>query len=164
MNKIVISGGCFWGMQELLRPFPGVTATRVGYTGGHLPDPTYDDTHDSKSGHAEAIEITYDPAKTKLQNILAYFFQIHDPSTLNRQGNDKGTQYRSAIFYNNEDEKKIAQEVIDAVNHSGKWPGKVATTLEPASIFYDAEAYHQDYLQKNPSGYTCHWVRPDWKI
>jgi peptide-methionine (S)-S-oxide reductase len=164
MSKIVLAGGCFWGMEELFRKLPGITGTRVGYTGGHLPNPKYDDTHDSKSGHAEAVEINYDPEKTSLKIILEFFFRIHDPSTPNRQGNDKGTQYRSAIFYAGEEEKKIAQDVIDAVNKSGKWPGKVATTLEPAAIFYEGEDYHQDYLQKHPNGYTCHWIRPDWVL
>jgi len=164
MSKIVLAGGCFWGMEELFRKLPGITGTRVGYTGGHLPNPKYDDTHDSKSGHAEAVEINYDPEKTSLKTILEFFFRIHDPSTPNRQGNDKGTQYRSAIFYADEEEKKIAQDVIDAVNKSGKWPGKVATTLEPAAIFYEGEDYHQDYLQKHPNGYTCHWIRPDWVL
>ena len=164
MNKAIIAGGCFWGMEELFRQLPGVTDTRVGYTGGHLPNPRYDDTHDSKSGHAEAIEVTFDPARTGFRQILQFFFQIHDPTTLNRQGNDRGTQYRSAIFYLDDDQKQAAQEIIDAIDASGKWPGKVATTLEPAAIFYDAEAYHQDYLQTNPGGYTCHWVRPNWKL
>jgi peptide-methionine (S)-S-oxide reductase len=164
MSSIVLAGGCFWGMEELLRNLPGVTGTRVGYTGGHLPNPTYDDTHDSKSGHAEAVEITFDPAKTTLENILQFFFQIHDPSTLNQQGNDRGTQYRSAIFYSDEAQKHTAENVIAAVNASGKWPGKVATRLEPAGIFYQGEEYHQDYLQKHPNGYTCHWIRPSWVI
>jgi peptide-methionine (S)-S-oxide reductase len=163
-SKIVLAGGCFWGMEELLRKVPGVTHTRVGYTGGHLKNPTYHDTHDSKSGHAEAVEITYDDAKLNLRRLLEFFFQIHDPSTLNRQGNDRGTQYRSAIFYENADQKRIAEEVIAAVDASGKWPGKVATTLEPASLFYEGEDYHQDYLQKNPDGYTCHFIRPNWTL
>lgn len=162
MEKIVLAGGCFWGMEELFRRLPGVTGTRVGYTGGHLPNPTYDDTHDSKSGHAEALEISYDPARISLRKLLEFFFQIHDPSTLNRQGNDRGTQYRSAIFYADEAQKKLAQQVIEEVDASKKWPGPVVTTLEPANIFYLAEDYHQDYLQKNPGGYTCHWPRPDW--
>ena len=164
MNKITLGGGCFWGMEELFRTFPGVTRTRVGYTGGHLVNPRYDDTHDSKSGHAEAIEITFDPQRTNLKKILRFFFQIHDPSTPNKQGNDRGTQYRSAIFYGDDEQKQIAQEVIAAVNASGKWPAKVATTLEPAGVFYQGEEYHQDYLQKNPGGYTCHWVRPNWVL
>ncbi len=163
-DKIVLAGGCFWGMQELFRTLPGVVSTRVGYTGGHLANPKYGDTHDSKSGHAEAIEITYNPYETNLKNILIFFFQIHDPTTLNRQGNDKGTQYRSAIFYESAAQKALAEEVIDAVNASGKWPGPVATTLEPAAIFYDGEEEHQDYLQKNPGGYTCHWIRPNWVL
>ena len=164
MSQIVLAGGCFWGMEELFRTLPGVTYTRVGYTGGHLKNPTYHDTHDSKSGHAEALEITFDSTKTNLKRVLQFFFQIHDPTTLNRQGNDRGTQYRSAIFYENEEQKKAAEEVIAAVNASGKWPGRVATTLEPAGVFYVGEEYHQDYLQKNPDGYTCHFIRPNWKL
>lgn len=164
MEKAVIAGGCFWGMQDLFRNRPGVVATRVGYTGGHLKNPTYHDTHDSKSGHAEAIEITYDPAVTSYRALLEFFFQVHDPTTKDRQGNDRGTQYRSAIFYASDAEKQTAQEVIAAVNASGKWPGPVMTTLEPAAIWYDAEPEHQDYLLRNPGGYTCHWVRPNWKI
>lgn len=151
-------------MEELLRKLPGVSRTRVGYTGGHLINPKYDDTHDSRSGHAEAVEVAYDPEKISLKKILEFFFRIHDPSTLNRQGNDRGTQYRSAIFYGDDEEKEIAKEVIAAVDASGKWPGKVATTLEPAAIFYEGEEYHQDYLQKHPGGYSCHWVRPDWVL
>lgn len=151
-------------MEELIRSQPGVVDTRVGYTGGHLENPKYDDTHDSKSGHAEAVEITYDPSETSLRELLYFFFQIHDPTTLNRQGNDRGTQYRSAIFYADEEEKSIAEQVISEVDASGKWPGKVATTLEPLGVFYEGEDYHQDYLQKHPNGYTCHWVRPDWKL
>lgn len=149
-------------MEDLLRKVPGVVATRVGYTGGHLVNPRYEDTHDSASGHAEAVEITYDPAKLSLKRLLEFFFQIHDPTTLNRQGNDRGTQYRSAIFYASEEEKKVAEEVIAAVDASGKWPGRVATTLEPAAVFYVGEDYHQNYLQKHPDGYTCHFIRPDW--
>jgi len=164
MRKLVVAGGCFWGMEELIRHFPGVVKTRVGYTGGHLIDPRYEDTHDSKSGHAEAVEITYDPLKTDLTKLLEFFFQIHDPTTLNRQGNDKGTQYRSAIFYADEEEKHTAMAVIAAIKESGKWPGAITTTLEPLGIFYEAEPYHQNYLQKNPGGYTCHWVRPDWVL
>ncbi len=164
MRKIILAGGCFWGMEELLRKLPGVSRTRVGYTGGHLINPKYDDTHDSRSGHAEAVEVASDPEKISLKKILEFFFRIHDPSTLNRQGNDRGTQYRSAIFYGDDEEKEIAKEVIAAVDASGKWPGKVATTLEPAAIFYEGEEYHQDYLQKHPGGYSCHWVRPDWVL
>lgn len=164
MSKAIIAGGCFWGMQELFRALPGVTDSRVGYTGGHLVNPKYDDTHDSKSGHAEALEITFDPQKTSYRKIFEFFFQIHDPTTPDRQGNDRGTQYRSAIFYADEEQKQIAREIITAVDKSGRWPGPVATTLEPEAVFYLAEPEHQDYLQRHPGGYTCHWVRPDWRI
>ncbi len=164
MEKIILAGGCFWGMQDLFRTQPGVVASRVGYTGGHLANPRYDDTHDSKSGHAEAIAITYDPAVTSYRKLLEYFFQVHDPTTKDRQGNDRGTQYRSAIFYATLEQKQIAEDVIAAVNASGKWPGPVATTLEPEATWYDAEPEHQDYLLRNPGGYTCHWVRPNWVI
>lgn len=164
MEKAILAGGCFWGMQDLFRALSGVVGTRVGYTGGHLENPTYEDTHDSKSGHAEAIEVTFDPAQISFRQILDYFFQVHDPTTLNRQGNDRGTQYRSAIFYMNDVQKKTAEDLITVINKSGKWPGVITTELAPAAIFYDAEDYHQDYLQKNPGGYTCHWVRPDWII
>lgn len=164
MEKIILAGGCFWGMQDLFRTQPGVVASRVGYTGGHLANPRYDDTHDSKSGHAEAIAITYDPAVTSYRKLLEYFFQVHDPTTKDRQGNDRGTQYRSAIFYATPEQKQIAEDVIAAVNASGKWPGPVATTLEPEATWYDAEPEHQDYLLRNPGGYTCHWVRPNWVI
>ena len=164
MEKIVLAGGCFWGMQDLFRRQPGVVASRVGYTGGHLVNPTYHDTHDSKSGHAEAIAITYDPAVTSYRKLLEYFFQVHDPTTKDRQDNDRGTQYRSAIFYATPEQKQIAEDVIAAVNASGKWPGPVATTLEPEATWYDAEPEHQDYLLRNPGGYTCHWVRPNWVI
>lgn len=164
MEKLVIAGGCFWGTEELIRTLPGVVSTRVGYTGGHLVNPKYDDTHDSKSGHAEAVEIIYDASVLPTEKLLHFFFQIHDPTTPNRQGNDRGTQYRSAIFYANNEEKSIAEQVISEVDASGKWPGKVATTLEPLGVFYEGEDYHQDYLQKNPNGYTCHWIRPNWKV
>ncbi len=164
MEKITLAGGCFWGMQDLIRKQPGVMATRVGYTGGHLDNPTYHDTHDSKSGHAEAVEISFDPAQTSVRRLLEFFFQSHDPTTLNRQGNDRGTQYRSAIFYADDAQKKTAEEVIADINASGTWPGQVVTTLEPLGVFYNGEDYHQDYLEKNPGGYTCHWVRPDWVL
>ncbi len=164
MCKAILAGGCFWGMQELFRALPGVTASRVGYTGGHLLNPTYHDTHDSKSGHAEALELTFDPERISFRQLLEFFFQVHDPSTLNRQGNDRGTQYRSAIFYQDDEQKRTAEDVINMVNASGKWPGPVATTLEPAAVFYPAEQEHQDYLQRNPRGYTCHWVRPEWRV
>lgn len=164
VEKAILAGGCFWGMEELFRKLPGVVDTRAGYTGGHLNNPRYEDTHDSKSGHAEAIEVTFDPAKTTYRKLLEFFFRVHDPSTPDRQGNDRGTQYRSAIFYFDADQKKTAEDVIAAVNASGRWPGPVVTQLAPADVFWQAEDYHQDYLQKNPGGYTCHWVRPDWVL
>ena len=162
--KAILAGGCFWGMEELFRSFPGVTSTRVGYTGGHLANPRYEDTHHGLSGHAEAIEITFDPAVTSYADLLRFFLQIHDPTTPDRQGNDRGSQYRSAIFYLDDEQKRIAQEVIEAANASGKWPGRIVTQLAPASVFYPAEDYHQNYLQKNPRGYTCHWARPNWVV
>ena len=155
IKKIVLAGGCFWGMQELIRQQPGVASTRVGYTGGQVINPTYE----NHAGHAEAIEITYDTEKTSYKNLLDFFFRVHNPTTLNQQGNDRGPSYRSAIFYGNETEKKEAENFIDIVNKSGRWPDPVVTTLEPLGIFYQAEDYHQDYLQKNPGGYSCHFVR-----
>ncbi len=154
IKKIVLAGGCFWGMQELIRQQPGVIETQVGYTGGDVVSPTYE-RHD---GHAEAVEITYDAEKTSYKNLLDFFFQIHNPTTLNKQGNDIGTSYRSAIFYGNEDEKKEAEAFIKIVNDSKRWPDPVVTTLEPLGVFYRAEDYHQDYLQRNPEGYTCHAI------
>jgi peptide methionine sulfoxide reductase msrA/msrB len=154
-----LAGGCFWGMEDLLRKQPGVIRIEVGYTGGHLENPRYEDTHDSKSGHAEAVRIGFDPSKTSYEALLRFFFRIHDPTTLNRQGNDVGTQYRSAIFYANEAQRKIAERVKAEVNASGKWKRPVTTTLEPAGKWWPAEEYHQDYLVKNPGGYTCHYVR-----
>lgn len=153
-KKMVVAGGCFWGMQELIRQQPGVIATQVGYTGGNVVNPTYEH-HD---GHAEAVEIIYDTEKTSYKNLLDFFFQIHNPTTLNQQGNDRGTSYRSAIFYGNEEEKKQAEEFIKIVNDSHRWPDPVVTTLELLDVFYRAEEYHQDYLQKDPRGYTCHAV------
>jgi peptide-methionine (S)-S-oxide reductase len=153
-KKIVLAGGCFWGMQELIRKQPGVLNTRVGYTGGKSENPTYEN-HD---GHAEAVEIEYDENKTTYQKLLDFFFQIHNPTTLNRQGNDTGSSYRSAIFYADDAEKKIAQKMIEIVNKSKRWKDPVVTTLEPLEKFYIAEDYHQDYLQKYPNGYTCHAI------
>ncbi len=158
-NVATLAGGCFWGMQELIRAQPGVTTTRVGYTGGHLANPKYEDTHDSKSGHAEAIEIHFDPAKTSYEAILRFFFRIHDPTTLNRQGNDMGSQYRSAIFYHDEAQRLTAEKVKADVDASGKWPKKIVTEIVPAKTFFLAEENHQDYLQKHPNGYTCHYIR-----
>lgn len=154
IKKIVLAGGCFWGLQDLIRKQKGVIGTQVGYTGGVTENPTYE----NHKGHAEAVEIQYDSEKTTYKNLLDFFFQIHNPTTLNQQGNDVGTSYRSAIFYSNEDEKKEAENFIDIVNKSKRWDGPVVTTLEPFTKFYKAEEYHQDYLQKNPNGYTCHAV------
>ncbi len=152
-----ISGGCFWGVEELFREQPGVIDTEVGYTGGKNDNPDYH----NHPGHAEAIAITYDPSKTTYEAILDYFFRIHDPTTLNRQGNDVGTSYRSAIFYNDDAELKTAKEMIDKVNKSGMYKNPVVTSLEKFTKFYSAEDYHQDYLRKNPGGYTCHYLRTD---
>ncbi len=153
-RKILLAGGCFWGLQDLIRKQPGVTKTQVGYTGGNVKNPTYEN-HD---GHAEAVEIEYDTDKTSYKVLLDFFFQIHNPTTLNQQGNDVGTSYRSAIFYGNEEEKKEALNFIEIVNKSGRWKDPVVTTLESLDKFYPAENYHQDYLIKNPGGYTCHAI------
>ena len=156
----ILAGGCFWGMQDLIRKQPGVLRTRVGYTGGHVANATYR----NHGGHAEAIEIIFDPAKTSFRQILEFFFQIHDPTTLNRQGNDVGTSYRSAIFYTSEEQKRIAEDTIADVDASGLWPGKVVTEVVPAGDFWEAEPEHQDYLERYPGGYTCHFVRPGWRL
>lgn len=151
-KKAILAGGCFWGLEDLIREQAGVLAIEVGYTGGTNDNPTYE----HHPGHAEALEITYDPKQTSYKQLLDFFFQIHNPTTLNQQGNDKGTSYRSAIFYANDEEKAVAAEMINIVNDSGRWPDPVVTTLEPLTRFYPAEDYHQDYLVKNPGGYTCH--------
>ncbi len=156
----ILAGGCFWGMQDLFRRYPGVISTRVGYSGGDVPNATYR----NHGSHAEAIEIVFDPKKVSYQQILEFFFQIHDPTTLNRQGNDIGTSYRSAIFYSNPEQKKVAEETIAKVNASGQWPGKVVTQVAPAGPFWEAEPEHQDYLEHYPNGYTCHFIRPNWKL
>ncbi len=153
-KKAYIAGGCFWGLEELMRTQRGVVDIVAGYTGGSNDNPTYD----NHPGHAEALEVTYDPGQTDFWHILDFFFQIHNPTTLNRQGNDVGTSYRSAIFYQNEEEKKQAEDFIKVVDASGRWGAPVVTTLEPFKAFYEAEEYHQDYLQKNPGGYTCHAI------
>lgn len=155
----LLAGGCFWGVEELVRTQPGVISTQVGYTGGVVPNPTYEIVKRGTSGHAEAIEIQFDPQKTSYENILKYFFKIHDPTTVNQQGNDRGTQYRSAIFFLSPEQEKIAKKVKELVDVSGAWKKPVVTEIVAAGPFYSAEAYHQDYLQKNPGGYTCHWVR-----
>ena len=159
-ERAVLAGGCFWGMQDLLRRYPGAVSTRVGYTGGEVPNATYR----NHGNHAEAIEIVFDPHKISYRKLLEFFFQIHDPTTRNRQGNDMGPSYRSAIFYTNEEQKQTANETIADVNASGLWPSKVVTEVAPASDFWEAEPEHQDYLERYPNGYTCHYVRPDWKL
>jgi peptide-methionine (S)-S-oxide reductase len=156
----ILAGGCFWGVQELLRTYPGVMNTRVGYSGGDVPNATYR----NHGTHAEAVEIVFDPDKISYRKILEFFFQIHDPSTLNRQGNDRGASYRSAIFYTTPEQKQVAEDTIADVNASGIWPGKATTTVTPAGPFWQAEAEHQDYLQKYPNGYTCHFPRPNWVL
>jgi methionine-S-sulfoxide reductase len=156
----VLAGGCFWGMQDILRKIPGVLETQAGYTGGWLPNPRYDDTHDSRSGHAESVRVVFDPRLISYEDLLEkWFFRMHDPTTLNRQGNDVGTQYRSAIFYEDEAQRATAEAVKARVQASGKWKGKIVTEIVKASTWYPAEGYHQDYLQKNPGGYTCHFLR-----
>ena len=156
----VLAGGCFWGVEDILRNVPGVIDTDVGYTGGWLENPTYDDTHDSKSGHAESIRVTFDPSVLSYEELLEkWFFKLHDPTTRNRQGNDIGTQYRSAIFPQSDEQKATAERVIARVEKSGFWKRPITTTIEPASTWYSAEGYHQDYLKKHPGGYTCHFMR-----
>lgn len=160
IERSVLAGGCFWGMQDLIRKLPGVTATRVGYSGGDVQNATYRDHGD----HAEAIEITFDNSVISYRKILSYFFQIHDPTTPQRQGNDIGRSYRSAIFYVNEQQKSMALKTIDDVNASGLWPGKVVTEVEAVGDFWQAEPEHQDYLQRLPNGYTCHFPRKNWVL
>lgn len=159
-ERAVLAGGCFWGMQDLIRKQPGVISTRVGYTGGRVKNATYR----NHEGHAEAIEIIFDPAKTSFRTMLEFFFQIHDPTTLNRQGNDLGMSYRSAIFYTSDEQKRTAEDTIADVEASGLWPGRVVTELAAAGEFWEAEPEHQDYLERYPDGYTCHFIRPNWKL
>ena len=156
----ILAGGCFWGMQDLIRKRPGIISTRVGYSGGNVDHATYR----NHGTHAEAIEITFDPAQTSYRELLEFFFQIPDPTTLNRQGNDVGTSDRSAIFYLDDEQRRIAEDTIADVEASGLWPGKVVTEVAPAGPFWEAEPEHQDYLQRYPSGYTCHYIRPGWKL
>jgi peptide-methionine (S)-S-oxide reductase len=159
-ERAIFAGGCFWGMQDLFRRYPGVITTRVGYTGGDVPNATY-----RRHGtHAEAIEILFDPQTISYRRLLEFFFQIHDPTTLNRQGNDMGASYRSAIFYTSDEQKRIADETIADADGSGLWPRKVVTEVAPASPFWEAEPEHQDYLERYPNGYTCHFIRPNWKL
>jgi peptide-methionine (S)-S-oxide reductase len=156
----ILAGGCFWGMQDLIRKVPGVLATRVGYTGGDNENATYR----NHRGHAEAVEISFDPERLAYRDLLEFFFQVHDPTTKNRQGNDVGTSYRSAIFYTSDEQRKVAEATVDDVNASGVWPGKVVTEITRAGSFWEAEPEHQDYLERYPNGYTCHFVRPEWKL
>ena len=156
----ILAGGCFWGVQDLIRKQPGVITTRVGYTGGDVPNATYY----NHAGHAEAIEIIFDPEQISYRDLLEFFFQIHDPTTKNRQGNDIGDSYRSAIFYTTDEQRKVAEDTIADVDASGLWPGKVVTEVTPAGPFWEAEPEHQDYLERYPSGYTCHFPRPGWVL
>jgi len=159
-ERAVLAGGCFWGMQDLIRRRDGVISTRVGYSGGNVPNATYR----NHGNHAEAIEIVFDPSKISYRELLEFFFQIHDPTTLNRQGNDLGPSYRSAIFYTNDEQKRIAEDTIADVDASGLWPGRVVTEVVPVREFWEAEPEHQDYLVRIPDGYTCHFVRPAWRL
>lgn len=159
-RKAILAGGCFWGVQDLVRKQPGVVSTRVGYTGGDTPNATYR----NHGTHAEGIEIIYDPERTDYRSLLEFFFQIHDPTTKNRQGNDLGPSYRSAIFYVDDEQKQVAIDTIADVDASGLWPGRAVTEVSPAGDFWEAEPEHQDYLENYPNGYTCHFVRPDWKL
>lgn len=159
-ERAVLAGGCFWGMEDLIRKMDGILSTRVGYTGGDVPNATYR----NHGTHAEGIEINFDPAKITFRTLLEFFFQIHDPSTPNQQGNDRGLSYRSAIYYVDDAQKQIALDTIADVDASGLWPGKVVTELEPVSEFWEAEPEHQNYLERIPHGYTCHFVRPNWTL
>jgi peptide-methionine (S)-S-oxide reductase len=160
IQNAILAGGCFWGVEELIRAMPGVQETRVGYSGGDVPNATYR----NHGTHAEAIKVTFDDNVLPYRKLLEFFFQIHDPTTLNRQGNDLGTSYRSAIFYNNEEQKQTATELIKELTAANIYSRPIVTAITPASDFWDAEEYHQDYLQKNPDGYTCHFIRPEWKL
>jgi len=159
-ERAILAGGCFWGMQELIRKMRGVRSTRVGYSGGDVPHATYR----NHGTHAEAIEIVFDPAQLSYRELLEFFFQIHDPTTKDRQGNDLGMSYRSAIYYTSPEQERIAEDTIADVDASGLWPGKVVTEVEPAGDFWEAEPEHQDYLQRVPHGYTCHFARPGWRL
>lgn len=163
-QKAILAGGCFWGMQDLIRKQQGVISTRVGYTGGHTDNARYRDVKTGTTGHAEAIEIVFDPAQTTYREILSFFFKIHDPTTMNRQGNDIGTQYRSAIFPQDEAQKREAQDLMDKIEKAGTFTAPLATQIEPDQTFYEAEAEHQDYLERIPNGYTCHFIRMDKNI
>lgn len=164
METAIFAGGCFWGLEDLIRRIPGVLSTRVGYTGGHVDNPTYKLVCTKTTGHAEAVEIKFDPAVVTYRKLLELFFQIHDPTTVDRQGNDIGDSYRSEIFYTSDAQKDEAMRTIADVDASGIWPGKVVTKVTPAVTFWEAEDFHQDYLVKHPDGYTCHFLRPDWVL
>ncbi len=159
-ERAVLAGGCFWGMQDLIRKLPGIISSRVGYTGGDIPNATYP----NHGTHAEGIEIIFNPEQITYRQLLEFFFQIHDPTTPNQQGNDRGMSYRSAIYYTNDEQAEIAKQTIEDINQSGIWPGKVVTEVEPVGDFWEAEPEHQDYLQHYPTGYTCHYIRSDWKL
>jgi peptide-methionine (S)-S-oxide reductase len=159
-ERAILAGGCFWGMQDLFRRYPGVISTRVGYTGGDVPNATYR----NHGTHAEPIEIIFDPSKISYRKLLEFFFQIHDPTTRNRQGGDVGTSYRSAIFYTTDEQKRIAEDTIRDIDASGLWPGKVVTEVKAAGAFWQAEPEHQNYLERNPGGYSCHYIRNEWKL
>ena len=158
-ERAILAGGCFWGMEEIIRQIPGVLDTTVGYAGGHTPDPTYETVKRGDTGHAESIEIEFDPAKLAYADLLRAFFRMHDPTTVDRQGNDRGAQYRSAIFYFDETQRATAEAMKTEAGSSGRWKSPIVTQVVPAGRFYSAEGYHQDYLRKNPGGYTCHWIR-----
>ena len=164
METAIFAGGCFWGLEDLIQRIPGVLSTRVGYTGGHVDNPTYKLVCTKTTGHAEAVEIRFDPAVVTYRKLLELFFQIHDPTTVDRQGNDIGDSYRSEIFYTSDAQKDEAMRTIADVDASGIWPGKVVTKVTPAVTFWEAEDFHQDYLVKHPDGYTCHFLRPDWVL
>lgn len=159
LSVATLAGGCFWGMEDILRQIPGIVATTVGYTGGETPNATYNQVKTGTTGHAESVQIVFDPSKISYEEVLGYFFRMHDPTTLNRQGNDIGTQYRSAIFYYDDEQRQAAEKVKQLVDRSGKWKRPVVTEIVPAREFYTAEEYHQKYLIKNPGGYTCHYMR-----
>ena len=159
-ERAVLAGGCFWGVQDLIRRYEGVISTRVGYSGGDVRNATYR----NHGSHAEAVEIIFDPSKISYRTLLEFLFQIHDPTTLNRQGNDRGSSYRSAIFYTSDEQRQIAKDTIADVEASGLWPGMVVTEVTPAGAFWEAEPEHQDYLERFPQGYTCHFVRPGWRL
>lgn len=163
-EKAILAGGCFWGMEDLIRKLPGILDTEVGYIGGNTENPTYEDVKTGTTNHAEAVEIIFNSDILSYEKLLKFFFQIHDPSTKNRQGNDIGTSYASIIFYLNENQKQIAEEIIDKIDNSKKWPGKVVTEIKAATKFYPAEKYHQNYLENYPNGYTCHFIRTSWTI